>query len=289
MGCTGKKLLKRILPFYPERIQRGSETAKSDGVEFVTLKPIMKPFAFYWALFFLMACNKENAPDCFQNAGEIVRREVVVPDFDKITAFENVNLIVKQGGIQKVEIETGEFLFDEVSATVDGDRLMLRNANGCNLFREYGLTKIYVTSPNIVEIRSSTGLPIQSDGVLSYPEVALLSESFNNPEAQTTDGEFNMEFDSRQISIVVNGIAYFKIRGKTENLNLVVAAGDSRIEAENLVAQKVNLNHRGSNDMLVDPQQSIKGVIRGTGDVVSFNRPPEIDVSEIYDGRLVFE
>jgi hypothetical protein len=237
----------------------------------------------------LLSCNNENAPDCFQDTGELVRVEVGLADFSKITVFENISLVLRQGDAQKVEIETGEFLQNEVSAKVEDNRLVLRNENGCNLFREYGLTKVYVTSPNITEIRSSTGLPITSDGILGFSNIRLLSESFVDPEAETTDGEFDLELDSGNVVIIVNGIAYFKLKGTTENLNITVAAGDSRIEAENLIANSVSLNHRGTNDIQVNPQQSISGVIRGTGDVIRFNQPTLVEVEELYTGRLIFD
>ena len=87
---------------------------------------------------------------------------------------------------------------------------------------------------------------------------------------------------------MANGIAYFQVRGTTENVNVSIPAGDSRIEAENLVAQNVTLNHRGSNDILVNPQQRLEGVFRGTGDVVSLNRPAIVDVEVLYKGQLIF-
>ncbi|WP_373518230.1 GIN domain-containing protein, partial [Pricia sp.] len=62
----------------------------------------------------------------------------------------------------------------------------------------------------------------------------------------------------------------------------------SRIEAENLSARSVSLNHRGSNDMFVNPQLSIGGTIRGTGDVISVTRPENVAVEALYQGRLVF-
>ncbi len=237
----------------------------------------------------MISCNSENISDCFQNAGEIIREEITVSNFTKITVFENVGLVLKQGDEQKVEIETGEFLRNEVTATVEGDRLILRNENDCNYVRNYGLTKVYITAPNITEIRSSTGLTIESDGVLTYPNLSLLSESFNNPEAETTDGHFNLEVDANNIAITSNGIAYFQLKGRTDSFNVNLAAGDSRVEAENLVAENININHRASNDVLVNPQQILKGTIRGTGDVVSFNRPSEVNVEELYRGRLIFK
>lgn len=237
---------------------------------------------------FLFSCNSENAPDCLQNDGKLIRQEVVLASFDKITVFEKVALVLKEGPVQKVEIETGEFLINEVTATIDGDRLIVRNDNGCNLFRDYGITTIYVTSPNITTIRSSTGLLIRSDGVLAYPNLSLISESFNNPETETTDGSFDLNLATNHVSIVVNGIAYFKLSGTTTDFIVTIAAGDSRIEAENLMAQNVVLNHRGTNDILTNPQESVRGIIRGTGDVICFNRPPTVEVEEIFNGRLLF-
>lgn len=237
----------------------------------------------------LWGCNTESAPDCLQNAGETVSREIAVPDFTEITVFEKVALVLKEGAEQKVEIESGEFLIGGVSAEVQEGRLVLRNDNGCNLFREYDLTKIYVTSPNITEIRSSSGLAVTSEGALGYPSLMLISESYINAESETTDGEFDLELAVENLSIVVNGITYFKLSGTTDNLNITIAAGDSRIAAENLVAQNITLNHRGTNDVLINPQVSLSGVIRGTGDVISINRPPEIDVEELFNGRLLFQ
>ena len=240
-------------------------------------------------MLFLVSCNGENVPDCFKNEGGLIREEVAVSAFDRITVFEDVELILTFGTEQRVEIETGEFLRSKVSAEVDDGRLILRDNNGCNLFRDYNVTKVYVTTPDLTEIRSSTGFPIRSNGALPFTDISLISESFNNPETETTDGSFDLEFNSQSIRVVVNGIAYFKLRGLTENLNIVIAAGDSRIEAEELQAQNVDLDHRGSNDIRINPQESLQGVIRGTGDVLSYNRPAIVDVDVLFRGQLLFE
>jgi len=237
---------------------------------------------------FSASCTSESAPDCFQAAGDLIREEVTVTDFTKITVFENVSLVLRQGPEIRVEVETGEFLRNEVEVTVEDGRLLLRDTNDCNFFREFGLTKIFVTAPDIDEIRSSTGLKIESDGVLSYPILRLISESFINSESETTDGEFDLELDTDSVTVLVNGIAYFKLRGRTEFFGAAIAAGDSRIEAENLRANFVDIDHRGSNDILVNPQRLLKGDIRGTGNVISFNEPDMIDIMELFKGKLIF-
>lgn len=255
---------------------------KGKGRHFFTCVLLLViPFLFW-------SCNSENASDCFQNAGSIIREAVEVPPFTKVTVYENVKLTIKQGNTTKVEVETGKYLRNDVSVDVEDGRLLLRDTNSCNFTRKYGLTHVYITVPDLTEIRSSTGFPIVSDGILAFPQLALISESFNDPAAMYTSGEFNLEVEAQRINIVSNGLSYYNLRGKTLNFNITFAAGDSRLEAEALVAAHVNFNHRGSNDMRINPQLSLKGTLRGTGDVVSFNRPAEVDVEELYKGKLVY-
>ncbi|NHF60931.1 DUF2807 domain-containing protein [Flavobacteriaceae bacterium TP-CH-4] len=268
---------------------RSTEVGESQLYKKGVFPKAVKIIFYALAGFLIASCNSESALDCFQSTGELIREEVMVDPFTEITVFENISLIVKQGETQKVEIETGDNLREEVTAVVSGSRLLLRDTNDCNFFREYGVTKVYVTVPNLTEIRSSTGWPVESDSVLSYADLRLISESFVNTESETTDGAFDLEVAAENLNVVVNGIAYFKLRGTSETFNITIAAGDSRIEAEDLMVQNVVVNHRGSNDILVDPQLSIRGVIRGTGDVISNTRPDEIAVEELYKGRLLFK
>ena len=243
--------------------------------------------ALLFAFLLLAGCGK-NAPDCLQSSGDVVREELALPAFEKITVFENVRLVLRYGTEQRVVLETGKNLRPDVSALVEEGTLELRDQNNCNFFRAYGRTTFYVTTPDLQVLRSSTGWPIQSEGVLPFTALSLVSESFNNPETETTDGSFELELDTDRVSVVANGIAYFRLQGQTGTLSVTVAAGDSRIEAGELIAETVQLNHRGSNEILINPTQRISGIIQGYGDVLSYNRPPAVEVEETFRGRLIF-
>jgi hypothetical protein len=41
--------------------------------------------------------------------------------------------------------------------------------------------------------------------------------------------------------------------------------------------------------MIVNPQQSLTGLLRGTGDLISVNHPPIVDVEQLYTGHLIFQ
>ena len=249
----------------------------------------MKNLIYIALTIVLLSCNGENVPDCFQNSGAIVQQEFNVDTFDKITVFERVELIVKDEPVQKVVVETGEYLLNDVDVKVEDGRLTLINNNSCNLTRDYGITKVYVSAPNLTEIRNSSGLTVSSDGVLNYDHLKLISENYNDKSASHTDGDFNLKVNCNRINVVFNNLSSIYINGLVNNLGIVFASGDSRFEGANLIAQNINIFQRSSNDMIVNPQQSLKGGIRGTGDVISLNRPPVVDVQEFYTGTLIFE
>ena len=236
----------------------------------------------------IASCDSENAGDCFQKTGAIIKKEIAVDVFDKILVNRDIELIIKEGAEQKVIVETGENLLNDVEARVADGKLTLTDNNTCNYVRDYGVTKVYVTSPSITEIRSSTQYDVKSDGVLTYPNLTVLSEDFGVP-GTFTNGNFRLKIDNNSFSLVFNNLSNCFISGKTNRLHITFASGTSRFEGQNLIAQNIQLWNRSSNDMIVNPQQEIKGEISGVGNVISVNKPPVIEVEEVYKGRLIFE
>ncbi|WP_406682740.1 DUF2807 domain-containing protein [Seonamhaeicola sp. MEBiC1930] len=248
----------------------------------------MKNLKVLIIVFLFFNCDDENAVDCFKTSGALIRQEFQVESFNKIKVNRDIELILKQGETQKIVVETGLNLIDEFSLEVLDNQLILTNDNTCNFVRDYGVSKIYVTSPNIKEIRSSTQYDISSEGVLNYPSLTILSEDFNDSESFTV-GDFRLNINCQSFWVTFNSLSNCYISGNTNTLNVSFFAGNSRFEGEGLIAQNVNISHRSSNDIIVNPQQSIQGIIRSTGNVISINQPPSIDVEELYKGRLIFK
>ncbi len=249
----------------------------------------MKKLIYILSVFLVFACNGDKVPNCFQNAGDIVQQEFEVSPFDKITVFERIELILTEAPMESVVVETGEYLMNDIKVTVEEGRLVLKNENGCNLVREYGLTKIYVTAPNITEIRNSSGLTVRSNGVLNFPNLSLISEDFAEEDAFHTDGDFRLQVNCNILNVATNGLSNIFIDGTVNNLFVGFYAGDGRFEGQNLIAQNIEIFHRSSNDMIFNPQQSISGEIRSTGDVILVNEPPVVDVQQFYTGQLIIE
>lgn len=249
----------------------------------------MKKILYILLVFLFVNCDSENAPDCFKSSGDIVQAVIPVPSFTKILVWDKTKLFIEQGPAQEVRVETGENLIDKIKVSVVDGRLEIHNNNSCNYSRDYGITKIYVTSPNITEIRSSTGYLIESIGTLSYPELALLSEDHNAEGQFHTDGDFKIALDVENLKVTANGLSKFYLSGKATTATFGLYAGDCRIYSQDLAVQDLQLYHRSSGVMVVNPQQSIKGKIVSVGDVISKHTPAIVEVEELYKGRLIFE
>lgn len=235
-----------------------------------------------------IACSSEDANDCIQNAGTTIQEEIVVEDFDKILVNRGVRMIIEEASENRVVVETGEYLLNDIVVEVVNGQLQLTNNNTCNYVRDYGITKIYVFAPNIGVIRTSSQYTISSNGTLNYNNLRLLSENFNAVGTFTV-GDINLTINSNNLSVVSNNISSFNINGNVENLSVSFYSGTGRFEGRSLVAQDVEIYHRASNDIVVNPQSSLTGQLLGTGNLISVNRPTTVDVEQLYTGRLIFD
>lgn len=238
------------------------------------------------AVLLLFSCNSEDAGDCFRTAGEMISREVEVGKFSRILVNENIRLVIREGAEYHVTVETGKNLVNDIRVRVQEGQLVLSGDISCNLFRDYDETTVYVTAPDISEIRNSSQWDVRSDGVLTYPELRIVSEDYQNDYQNT--GDFYLELDTNSFSMVFNNLSNCFVKGKTQTLSIYLAAGNSRVDASGLEAGDISIYHRSSNDIIVNPIQRLSGDIYSTGDLISVNRPPETTVTRHYKGALIF-
>ena len=249
----------------------------------------MKKLLFIGLVFLLFSCDSENGWDCVQAAGSSVSKEYFVSDFTKIRIEDDVTLYLKQGDMQQVKLETGENLLSDISVGVEGNTLVVKDNNDCNLVRDYGITKVFVTVPNLIEIRNSSAFDVIGEGILNFPQLTLVSNTTAGPETIRKSGDFYLNLVCEDFRVSANGQSVFYITGTADKANLSFADEMPRFEGENFAIDELTVFQRSANKTIVNPQQSIVGKIVATGDIISHNRPPLVDVKELFTGRLLFE
>jgi len=248
----------------------------------------MKRFSLLIVLFWLFnACEKPS--DCVESTGKIIIREVAVQPFKKLKVYRGIEVVITQGTEYKVEIEAGENFIDNIEVKQNDDQLIFKDETSCNWVRAYGRVKILVTTPTLEEVYSKTDRNISSNGVLAFPILRLKAlDKDGDGESGAGTGDFHIQVNNSQLVIENNNVSRYYISGQTNNALLNLYFGDGRIEAENLVAQTINVFHRGSNDMILNPVQSIEGKMVSTGNIILKNVPATVQVEELYQGRIIY-
>ncbi len=221
--------------------------------------------------------------DCFKNSGRMISRPVAVSGFKKVIVHKGISLVVSQADEYSVNIISGENLIDGIEAKVTDSTLVLKDVTECNWTRDYGVTTIHVSAPNLTDIISKTEQKITSGNTLNFPYLRL--EALDGNHAGT--GDFHLTVDNQLVFIETNNVAGFYLGGNTEMLTAAFYEGNGPLRASNLIASNVFIFHRGTNDMYVHPISAISGDIYSTGDVYC-PEPPTVDVQQRYTGRLIF-
>ncbi len=238
---------------------------------------------FFLLVFLLVSCGISE--DCFKGNGNQVTQTFLLENFSKIKVYDGVGLVVKEGSNYEVKVVTSDNIIDDLEVRLDGDMLVVKDNSSCNIARDYGQTTVYVTAPNLTEIHSKTDQEIRSDGVLNYSDLKLFSIDISDGAGT---GDFRLALNSTNFYVESNNVSNFYLTGQTENLHVFFSWGNGIFYGENLVANTITFYHRGSNDVILFPINSISGDIYSTGNVVLKNNPNlPPTVIQHFRGRLI--
>ena len=98
-----------------------------------------------------------------------------------------------------------------------------------------------------------------------------------------------MDVSGDHLKISSNKVSNFYIQGQLSNLTVGFYSGQGRFEGENLVVNSVNVFHRGSNDIIVKPMQSLSGSIESYGNIVVHGVPDVVDIEYNGTGQVIYK
>jgi Putative auto-transporter adhesin, head GIN domain len=238
-------------------------------------------------VFIFVSCQKPS--DCIESTGAIITKDFAVTPFTQIDIDQGVEVVITEGPVHKLQVAIGENQAENVNIRQDASTLYIKDNTTCNWVRNYGQTIAYITAPNIEQIYSKTERNISSNGILTYPKLKIVAvDQIGDNRAGAGTGDFRLQLDNNKFEIQINTLSRHYISGKTNEFQVGIYNGDGRVEAQNLVAKNIGIYHRGSNDLILFPTESIKGKMVSTGNVILKNNPPIIEVEQLYQGVLIY-
>lgn len=237
----------------------------------------------------LLLTNCEKPGDCIKSAGPMASKVFDGLTFSRLMVKKGIGVVLRQGDVTTVEVRTGENLINDIEVKLSGDMLSLEDNTTCNWTRDYGETTVYISVPNLTDIFLKSEKDITSDGVLIFPTLHLISMDPNDgfPGVGTGDFILNLRCDN-SLTIDNNDVSRFFLSGTANEMHVNFYESGGILHGEDLVAHTVEVYHRGTNDMIVHPVDKINGDIYNIGNVISVNRPPIVEVTQHYNGRLIF-
>lgn len=244
---------------------------------------IRKLLFYCTACLVLVSCTSDVVPDCYREPGVTISRIDEHVSFTQITVGEGVNLIIKQGAVQEVKVETGENIIGDITTEVTDGVLSLKNSMKCSL----GTTtpaRITVTTPDITKIYSESQYDVVSDGVLNFPYLTLQQGLYG----KTASGLFDLELVSQALYVENDNATVFKIKGSVTTLNVSFYSGEARFEGQELTVENATVFQRSSNDIVLKPTNKIEGNIYSNGNVILLSHPAMVNVIQHYTGRVIY-
>ena len=235
----------------------------------------------------VLATSCGISEDCFKGNGNQVIQLFPLENFTKIKVYDGVGLVIKEGTNYEVKVITSDNILENLEVKLQGNMLVVKDNSTCNIARDYGLTTVYVTAPNITEIHSKTDQDIRSDGVLNYSDLKLISIDLSDGAGT---GDFRLSLNTIHLYVESNNVSNFYLTGQSQNLHVFFSWGNGIFYGENLIVNIITIYHRGSNNIFFFPINSIEGNIYATGNVVLKNNPiVSPNVIQHFTGRLILD
>jgi hypothetical protein len=235
----------------------------------------------------VLATSCGISEDCFKGNGNQVIQLFPLENFTKIKVYDGIGLVIKEGTNYEVKVITSDNILENLEVKLQGNMLVVKDNSTCNIARDYGLTTVYVTAPNITEIHSKTDQDIRSDGVLNYSDLKLISIDLSDGAGT---GDFRLSLNTIHLYVESNNVSNFYLTGQSQNLHVFFSWGNGIFYGENLIVNIITIYHRGSNNIFLFPINSIEGNIYATGNVVLKNNPiVSPNVIQHFTGRLILD
>lgn len=246
----------------------------------------MRKIIFLFLIFSLIACDDDSAPDCLKTTGKIISGNIELPEFHEIMTYDNIILFVADQPEQKVVLETGENIFEDIDFEVIDGRLEIKNTNTCNLFRSYKNIKVYVSSPNISYIHNGSAFDVHSTNTLNYEKLSLKTDNYEEKNDYYKNGNFYLDLNTQKVVISSSSMSGYYLNGNSKEIDIQLYGGVQRIEAAGLEVKNASIYHRGFNEVILYVSDTITGQLLATGDLILVRTPLFIDVEEKYKGKV---
>lgn len=230
------------------------------------------------ASFFCSACSPDQSFDCLVSSGPLIEQEILTHEFNRVVISDDINVYLTQSPQQAIMLKTGKNLAPNIRFEVKDQTLVISNDNTCNWVRRYKQTKVFINSNQLKSIQHKGYGKIESLGQWQADSLEVYSEG---------TGDIRLALEVDYLKIDSHLLCNISCHGTAEHVEVNFHDDDGQFNGKELIANKIDISHHGSNIIEVFPLQELSGSIHRNGDVIYYNNPDKISVDVLQNGQLI--
>ena len=180
-----------------------------------------------------------------------------VGDFHSINAMGSMNVILSQGPVNSLKIETDQNLLEYIETRNNGGTIEIYTREGFDLDPRSGF-KVYATAPDFNEITVSGSGKINSTGKITSTDELTTEVSGS--------GDILIDVDAPRIETHISGSGSSTIKGTTKDFSANIS-GSGEVHCYDLLSENTEIEIAGSGNAEVYASKSLDVDIAGAGDV----------------------
>ncbi|MER3463491.1 MAG: hypothetical protein C4329_02815 [Chitinophagaceae bacterium] len=211
------------------------------------------------------------------DAGNTVIKERVIANVHQIILYDNINLILTQDTVEKLRIEAGENIQNEIATDINGAALTIKNTSS-NQWLQYPAQKIncYVSIKQLRKIDYKSAGNITSTNTLQSDYFQIDSE-----------GAGDVRLSLNSIKIVANAYqenADLILSGRSDTC-YAYCSSRGTIDFRNLQVRRMAVDFGSVRDGYVWATEALHAQIFYKGNLY-YKGTPTVDMQLLHDGRL---
>lgn len=192
--------------------------------------------------------------------GNIKEETRSLSGFSAIHASSGVDVILDQGGTEKVVVRSDENLLDYVITEVEGNTLVLKTKGS---IRKAKALEVHVTVKTLDRLEASSGSDVETRSKLSVNELVVKMSS---------GSDLTMDIEANEMTCNLSSGSDANLSGKVGVL-VAEASGGSDISAKKLDVTKCTIKATGGSDAVLHVTGELDLEARGASDIRYTGRP----------------
>ena len=225
------------------------------------------------------SCNREDAPDCFQRAGEAKTVQRDLDEFYSIELNDYIQYELLDTSYFGVIISAPGNLISDIETQVSDGRLTIRNTNRCNFVRSFkNRITVRICAPDFFDIQNYATGDISSVNELTGNRFSL--------ENRGAAGVQRIALQTDTVNIATHtGVSDAVLDGSCDVVYLF-NQGLGKLDARDLQSNYAFVNNSSLNDVYVYSQDYLYGFIQFSGNIYYVGNPEGIDSLVKGDGEM---